>query len=124
MTLWSLVPQDRNKEPDYVANAESVADLNAAMRPYPGSLGFLSAAEPQFIAESLARLDRHPTLIGAADLDRARREWHILEPFEIGKTTAVSTLVPVIRRRCAPPCPLAPGPARATRAPVRQTGLL
>jgi hypothetical protein len=81
MTLWSFVPQDRNKEPDYVANAESVADLHAAMRPYPGSLGFLSAAEPQFIAESLARLDRHPTLIGAADLDRARREWHILEPF-------------------------------------------
>lgn len=80
MTMWSFVPQDRDEEPDYVVNAERVADLHAAMRPYPGSLGFLSAAEPQFIAESLARLDRHPTLIGAAELDRARREWQILEP--------------------------------------------
>ncbi|MEU1523716.1 phosphotransferase [Nocardia rhamnosiphila] len=80
MTLWSFVPQDRDKEPDYVANAESVADLHAAMRPYPGGLEFLSAADPQFIAESLARLDRHPTMIGAAELDRARREWQILEP--------------------------------------------
>ncbi|WP_416562489.1 phosphotransferase [Nocardia testacea] len=86
MTLWSFVPHDRDREPDYVANAESVADLHAAMRPYPGSLGFLSAAEPQFIAESLARLDRHPALIGAAELDRARREWQILEPFVRSRT--------------------------------------
>ncbi|MGW5755601.1 phosphotransferase [Nocardia rhamnosiphila] len=86
MTLWSFVPQDRDKEPDYVANAESVADLHAAMRPYPGGLEFLSAAEPQFIAESLARLDRHPTLIGAAELDRARREWQILEPLVRSRT--------------------------------------
>lgn len=80
MTLWPFVPQDQDKEPDYVANAESVADLHAAMRGYPGRLEFLSAAEPRFIAESLDRLGRHPTLIGAAELDRARREWQTLEP--------------------------------------------
>ncbi|MET8799582.1 phosphotransferase [Nocardia sp. NPDC004568] len=80
MTLWSFVPQDRDTEPDYVANAESVAELHAAMRSYPGRLEFLSAAEPQFIGDSLARLDRHPTLIGAAELERARHEWQILEP--------------------------------------------
>ncbi|MBZ9644856.1 phosphotransferase [Streptomyces sp. PSKA30] len=80
MTFWPFVEEDRDKEPDYVANAESVADLHAALRAYPGRLEFLSAAEPRFIAESLARLDQHPSLIGAAELDRARREWQILEP--------------------------------------------
>ncbi|MFE7644327.1 aminoglycoside phosphotransferase family protein [Streptomyces phaeoluteigriseus] len=80
MTFWPFVAEDRDKEPDYVANAESTADLHAAMRGYPGRLEFLSTAEPRFIAESLALLDRHPALIGAADLDRARREWQTLEP--------------------------------------------
>ncbi|WP_327151999.1 phosphotransferase [Nocardia sp. NBC_01329] len=86
MTFWSFVPEDRTEAPDYVANAESVADLHVALRTYPGHLKFLSAAEPQFIAESLAGLDRHPTLIGAAELDRARREWQILEPFVRSQT--------------------------------------
>ncbi|MEU2721511.1 aminoglycoside phosphotransferase family protein [Streptomyces smyrnaeus] len=86
MTFWPFVPEDRDKEADYVANAESVADLHAAMRSYPGRLEFLSAADPQFIAESLARLDRHPTLIGAAELDRARREWQVLEPLVRSRT--------------------------------------
>ncbi|MFD0890388.1 phosphotransferase family protein, partial [Streptosporangium algeriense] len=80
MTFWTFVEEDRDREPDYVANAESVAGLHAALRAYPGHLEFLSAAEPRFIADSLARLDRHPALIGADDLDRARREWRILEP--------------------------------------------
>ncbi|WP_049565651.1 phosphotransferase [Streptomyces sp. SBT349] len=80
MTFWPFVEEDRDREPDYVANAESVADLHAALRAYPGRLEFLSAADPRFIADSLARLDRHPALIGAAELDRARREWRILEP--------------------------------------------
>ncbi|WP_200262013.1 phosphotransferase [Streptomyces sp. HSG2] len=80
MTFWPFVPEDRDTEPDYVANAESVADLHAAMRTYPGRLDYLSAADPRFIAESLARLHQHPALIGAAELDRARREWQLLEP--------------------------------------------
>ncbi|MET9831544.1 aminoglycoside phosphotransferase family protein [Streptomyces sp. NPDC006385] len=86
MTFWPFVPEDRDKEPDYVANAESVADLHAAMRTYPGRLEFLSAADPRFIAESLALLDRHPALIGAAELDRARREWEVLEPLVRSRT--------------------------------------
>ncbi|SEG95339.1 Phosphotransferase enzyme family protein [Nonomuraea solani] len=80
MTFWQFVEEDRGKEPDYVANSESVADLHAAMRAYPGRLSFLSAADPRFIAESHTLLERSPDLIGAADLDRARREWRILEP--------------------------------------------
>ncbi|WP_350276197.1 aminoglycoside phosphotransferase family protein [Kribbella sp. HUAS MG21] len=81
MTFWAYVEEARGKEPDYVANAASVADLHAALRGYQGRLEFLSAAEPDFIADSLAQLEAHPELIGADELDRARREWSILEPF-------------------------------------------
>ncbi|MDT9681683.1 phosphotransferase [Streptomyces sp. TRM76323] len=80
MTFWQFVEEDRNKEPDYAANSESVADLHAAMRAYPGRLAFLSAAEPRFVEESLALLAERPDLIGPGDLDRARREWQVLEP--------------------------------------------
>ncbi|MDG4865271.1 phosphotransferase [Streptomyces sp. T-3] len=86
MTFWPFVPEDRDREPDYVANAESVAGLHAAMSAYPGRLEFLSTADPQFIAESLALLGQHPILIGPAELDRARREWQILEPLVRSRT--------------------------------------
>ncbi|MGY4970718.1 phosphotransferase [Streptomyces nigrescens] len=86
MTFWQFIEEDRDKEPDYVANSETTADLHAAMRAYPGRLSFLSAAEPQFIAESLALLEKRPDLIGPADLDRARREWQILEPLVRSRT--------------------------------------
>ncbi|UBU09046.1 phosphotransferase family protein [Nonomuraea gerenzanensis] len=80
MTFWQFVEEDRDREPDYEANAESVAALHAAMRAYPGELGFLSAAEPHFVTDSLALLGERPDLLDAADLDRARREWQVLEP--------------------------------------------
>ncbi|WP_459546638.1 phosphotransferase [Nocardia sp. X0981] len=80
LTFWQFVAEDREKEPDYVANAEFVADLHAAMRAYPGPLSFLSAAEPRSVTESLALLAHRPDLIEAADLDRATREWRALEP--------------------------------------------
>ncbi|WP_181788272.1 phosphotransferase [Streptomyces phytophilus] len=81
MTFWPFVEGARDREPDYGANAESVADLHAALRAYPGRrLEFLSAADPRFIADGLALLGGHPDLIGAAELDRARREWRLLEP--------------------------------------------
>ncbi|MGI5193959.1 phosphotransferase [Streptomyces sp. CA-288835] len=95
MTFWQFVEEDRDKEPDYVANSESTADLHAAMRPYPGRLSYLSSAEPQFIAESLALLEERPDLIGPADLDRARREWQILEPL-VRSRTAFETRFPGI----------------------------
>jgi hypothetical protein len=56
------------------------------MRAYPGRLSYLSSAEPQFIAESLALLEERPDLIGPADLDRARREWQVLEPLVCSRT--------------------------------------
>ncbi|MEU5980431.1 aminoglycoside phosphotransferase family protein [Streptomyces sp. NPDC047315] len=80
MTFWQYVEEDRGREPDYVANAESTADLHAALRAYPGELEFLAAAEPRFVTDGLAALDGLPGLVSAADLDRARREWEVLEP--------------------------------------------
>lgn len=86
MTLWQYVAEDHHKEPDYEANCETVADLHAAMRAYPGGLSFLSAAEPQFVTDSLAALKEHPDLVAATDLDRARREWQVLEPLVRSRT--------------------------------------
>ncbi|MGW5679899.1 aminoglycoside phosphotransferase family protein [Streptomyces sp. NPDC003860] len=80
MTFWQYVEEDRDREPDYVANAESTAALHAALRAYPGELEFLSAAEPRFVTDGLAALDRRSDLIAAGDLDRARREWGVLAP--------------------------------------------
>ncbi|MPY59935.1 phosphotransferase [Streptomyces spongiae] len=86
MTFWQFVEEDGDREPDYVANSESVADLHAALRAYPGRLSFLSAAEPRFVTESLALLEECPDLITPADLDRARREWRVLEPLVCSRT--------------------------------------
>ncbi|MGY1439017.1 phosphotransferase [Streptomyces reniochalinae] len=80
MTLWQYVEQDSGAEPDYVRNCGLVAGLHAALRAYPGQLPFLSAAEPEFVTDSFAVLADRPDLLPAADLDRARREWEILEP--------------------------------------------
>jgi hypothetical protein len=80
MTFWQFVEEDREKTTDYVANSAVTADLHAAMRAYPGRLSFLSAAEPDFVTESLVSLGNRTDLIGPADLDRARREWSVLEP--------------------------------------------
>ena len=80
MTFWQFVELDQSAQPDYVRHAGLVADLHAALRSYPGELPFLSAAEPRFVTEGLAALEGRPDLLDPADLDRARREWEVLEP--------------------------------------------
>ncbi|AOS61638.1 phosphotransferase [Actinoalloteichus hymeniacidonis] len=81
MTFWQLVEQDKDAEPDYVRNSALIADLHAALRDYPGELPFLSAADPRMVTESFVFLESHPELFAPGDLDRARREWAVLEPF-------------------------------------------
>lgn len=80
ITFWQYIEEDRSTPPDYAANCDLVADLHAALRTYPGDLPFLSAAEPNFVTESLTVLGEYPELLDAADLDRARREWRVLAP--------------------------------------------
>ncbi|ASU82590.1 aminoglycoside phosphotransferase [Nocardiopsis gilva YIM 90087] len=86
MTFWQLVEEVKDREPDYVANAGLVPGLHAAMRDYPGELGFLSAAEPRFIDDGIAMLEQRPDLIDPADLERMRREWRVLEPIVRSRT--------------------------------------
>ncbi|WP_237304849.1 phosphotransferase [Streptomyces qaidamensis] len=80
MTFWQFVELDQSAEPDFVRQAGLVAGLHAALRSYPGELPFLSAAEPRFVTDGLAALEARPDLLDPADLDRARREWEVLEP--------------------------------------------
>lgn len=87
MTFWQFVELDQSVEPDYVRHAGLVADLHAALREYPGELPFLSAAEPRFVTDGLAALEGRPDLLDPADLDRARREWEVLEPVVSSRAT-------------------------------------
>jgi hypothetical protein len=86
ITFWQYVEENRDKEPDYAANAESTANLHTALRDYPGQLSFLGAAEPHSLTEALTRLEASPELIAPQDLDRARREWQVLEPVASSRT--------------------------------------
>lgn len=86
MTFWQYVEEEAGEAgeagagPDYAHNCGLVADLHAALRGYPGELPFLEAADTRFTTEALASLAARPDLIAPADLDRARREWELLEP--------------------------------------------
>ncbi|MFB8281818.1 aminoglycoside phosphotransferase family protein [Nocardia colli] len=80
MTFWQFVEQDPSVEPDYVRNSALIADLHAALREYPVELPFLSSAEPAWVTESLTALAGCPDLIVPADLERAQREWEVVEP--------------------------------------------
>ncbi|MEQ3552896.1 aminoglycoside phosphotransferase family protein [Pseudonocardia nematodicida] len=86
MTFWQFVDQDHGAEPDYEARSERTADLHAALRDYPGPLTFLSAAQPGFVTAGLDVLGGRPDLLDPADLDRARREWRVLEPLVRSRT--------------------------------------
>lgn len=79
MTFWQLVERDTSAEPDYAHHAAVTAGLHAALRGYVADLSFLWPVNA-WVPQTLADLESCPDLIDAADLDRARREWAILEP--------------------------------------------
>ena len=79
MTFWQYVEHEENHEPDYVRNAAYTADLHAALRDYPGDLPFLLSLDDT-VASSFDFVADNPDLLPPADLDRARREWAVLEP--------------------------------------------
>ncbi|MCG5122550.1 aminoglycoside phosphotransferase family protein [Streptomyces sp. T7(2022)] len=78
LTLWQYVEEDRDRAPDYAANSHRTAALHAALRSYPGELSFLST--------SLDLLATRPDLLAPDDVDRARREWELLEPLVRSRT--------------------------------------
>jgi len=67
-----------------VPRATVTAQLHAALREYPAELPFLMPLNA-WIPDALAQLERSGELfdkglLSVADLDRARREWAVLEP--------------------------------------------
>lgn len=79
MTFWELVEVGASATPDYVGGAGVAAALHAALRDYPGELPFMQPVN-DVVPRGLAFLAATPELIAATDLERARREWALLEP--------------------------------------------
>ncbi len=79
MTFWQFVEQVSDAAPDTGRRSEITAHLHAALREYPGTLPFLVPLDAS-IPDGLAQLEHRPDLLAAADLDRARGEWAVLEP--------------------------------------------
>lgn len=86
LTFWQYVEEDRDRAPDYAANSHRTAALHAALRSYPGELSFLSTAAPDNVSASLTSLAGRPGLLAPDDVDRARREWELLEPLVRSRT--------------------------------------
>ena len=80
VTFWQYVEEAPNTEPDYAANAAHTPALHRALRHYPGDLGFLEAADAASLTSELTRLHQHPDLLDPDDLERAQKEWQLLEP--------------------------------------------
>ncbi len=79
MTFWQFVEQVSDAAPDTGRRSEITAHLHAALREYPGKLPYLVPLD-ESIPDGFAQLERQPDLLTATDLDRARREWAMLEP--------------------------------------------
>ncbi|MFP3118088.1 phosphotransferase [Streptomyces sp. Iso 434] len=86
LTFWQYVEEDRDRAPDYAGNSRRTAALHAALRSYPGELSFLSTADPDNVSASLTSLAGRPDLLAPDDVDRARREWELLEPLVRSRT--------------------------------------
>lgn len=84
MTFWEHVEQDHGHELDQGRSCAMTAQLHSALREYPGELPWLAPlVEPggaEVLPRSLTALESRPDLIDRADLDRAWREWAVLEP--------------------------------------------
>jgi Ser/Thr protein kinase RdoA (MazF antagonist) len=79
MTFWELVEEVEGADLDAGRGATLTAHLHAALREYPAELGFLVPLDA-YIPDCLAQLDEDPECLSAADLERAQREWALLEP--------------------------------------------
>lgn len=90
MTFWQFVEQVPDADPDVTRRYEITAQLHAALREYPGELPFLVPLDAS-IPDGLAQLEHRPDLLAAADLDRARREWAVLEPLACSQATFEAT---------------------------------
>ncbi|MGH3823322.1 MAG: phosphotransferase family protein [Pseudonocardiaceae bacterium] len=79
MTFWQLVQQVPDADPSAARRTELTAQLHAALREYPGELPFLFPLD-ESIPDALSELKQQPHLLDVADIERAQREWAVLEP--------------------------------------------
>ncbi|MBK9263345.1 MAG: phosphotransferase [Polyangiaceae bacterium] len=79
MTFWEPLSVDRTAVPDFVADAHYAAELHAALTDCDVELPFL-APLAHTVPSCLDYLARNPSLVAAADLERARAEWDHLAP--------------------------------------------
>lgn len=79
ITFWTFVEQVEGSAYEDVSRARLAARLHAALREYPGELGWLVPLDDS-IPDALAVLEDRPDLLAPDDLDRARREWALIGP--------------------------------------------
>ena len=86
MTFWQYVEQVAEGEPTMPRRLEQTARLHAALRDYADNdLGFWTPFRT-YIPEGLAALEHLPDLLGAADLERAQKEWTVIAPALTSRT--------------------------------------
>lgn len=79
MTFWTFAEQVDGSTHEDVSRARLTARLHAALRDCRADLAYLVPLDAS-IPDALEHLEHHPELLDAQDLDRARREWALLEP--------------------------------------------
>lgn len=80
LTFWELAEVSEEHVPYGSVGSSLVVELHSVLREYPvEELPFL-APVVQTVPSLLDSLVATPELIAEADLDRARREWEVLEP--------------------------------------------
>ena len=79
ITLWTFVEQIEGSAHEDLSRAHLAARLHAALRAYPGELGWFVPLD-ESIPDALEVLRDRPDLLAPADLDRARRAWELIGP--------------------------------------------
>jgi hypothetical protein len=94
MTFWEMANVAEDHVPYGAVDIARVVDLHAALRAWPAGAGLpFLAPVAHTVPSLLMRLAPAPDLLSTADVERARREWHILNPV-LGSRSAFEARFP------------------------------
>ncbi|MGC4940755.1 phosphotransferase [Kribbella sp. DT2] len=79
MSFWEYVEHDKSTDPDYEQGTVRSVALHALLAEYPGELPWFSPVTPA-VPQAMEQLTADTPLLSAEGVDRARREWAVLEP--------------------------------------------
>ncbi|MEV6282069.1 phosphotransferase [Kribbella sp. NPDC051770] len=79
VSFWEYVEHDKSTEPDYTQGVVRSAAMHALLAEYPAELPWF-APVTHAVPEALEQLSADTPVLTAADVDRARSEWELLEP--------------------------------------------